>query len=97
MWIFMKNSFVSVVQHRKYPDVVIVRARRKEHLEALGFQPVRTKNADYLWRSLITKALFYRQLELAVKAIDYPNFKNASKLDHELLMRIWELVYQKLS
>lgn len=35
MWLFTKDSFVSIVQHRTQPNTVLVRARRKIEIERL--------------------------------------------------------------
>lgn len=35
MWVFLNNSFLSIVAHRDKPDVLIVRARRAGDIEAI--------------------------------------------------------------
>ena len=35
MWIFTKYGFYSVVEHPRHCKLVVVRARRKEHLDNL--------------------------------------------------------------
>ena len=98
MWLMLKNSFVSVVQHREQPDCVLVRARRKGDLEKLF--PARCadvfqdQHADYRYRLIAPK----QELVEAVAgyifdSLDYDNFKAAQAGDsldwHRFLHRVW--------
>jgi len=86
MWLFTKNSFISVVQHRERPDDVLVRARVRKHLERLFSNEAKEiytdEGADYKYRLLISK----KELAEVVSAyimqrLDYDNFKAAQEAD----------------
>ena len=55
MWVFTKTGFISIVQHRKQVDLMIVRARCAAHLQSLfpGTEVLETKNADYRFRAFV--------------------------------------------
>ena len=50
MWLFTKQSFLSIVHHRDQPDMLVVRARVKGDIERYfaGASVIRTNDADYL-------------------------------------------------
>ncbi len=81
MWIFNKDGFFSAVAHRDKPDHVMVRARRKEDIEALaralGAEAELTPNADYAYRVTVPKSDFADYMQASVLDLDYPNFKSA--------------------
>lgn len=90
MWLFFKNGFVSVVQHRDKPKRVLVRARRRQDLVAVvnvwsqlfgkkGRAPkiqVDSK-ADYTYRLNMDKAEWSKVVMSIANQIDYDNFKNS--------------------
>ena len=81
MWIFNKDGFFSAVAHREKPDHVMVRARRREDIEALaralGVEAELTPNADYAYRVTVSKSDFADYMQASVLDLDYPNFKSA--------------------
>ena len=81
MWIFNKDGFFSAVAHREKPDHVMVRARRREDIEALaralGAEAELTPNADYAYRVTVPKSDFADYMQASVLDLDYPNFKSA--------------------
>ena len=81
MWIFNKDGYFSAVQHRDKPDHVMVRARRKEDIEALanalGTEAELTPDADYAYRVTVPKSDFADYMQASVLDLDYPNFKDA--------------------
>lgn len=93
MWIFTTGSFVSAVQHRDNPDLVMVRARDKESLETMleGIELAGVADAekferpeiisvpgDYRWRVTISKATFAIYLQFEVlNYLNYENYKDA--------------------
>jgi hypothetical protein len=70
MWIFTKTGMVSVVQHRDFPDLLVVRARDWKHLNEFVVGRTLdiecTPNADYPWRIVAGRTEFQRWLALAV-------------------------------
>lgn len=86
MWLFTKNSFIAVVQHRERPNDVLVRARVKKHLSRLF--PKKAKEifedaeADYRWRLIVSKQeLAGRISDYILQNLDYDNFKAAQEAD----------------
>lgn len=81
MWLFAPFGFFSIVQAHGSPGVLQVRARRKEHLEALRSRyqfkaPIReTKDTDYQFRVLLNLATVIRLVTEVTKDITYVNFK----------------------
>lgn len=80
MWLFTDSGFISAVQHRDNPDLLVVRARDRVSLEALAnpLEAEITTNAtsDYPYRIIIEKAEVAEWVETQVMNIDYGNFKN---------------------
>lgn len=86
MWLFTKNSFVSVVQHRERPDDVLVRARAKKHLvrlfPAMADSIQETPDTDYHFRLVISKAAMAEVVaSYIMQDLDYDNFKAAQEKD----------------
>lgn len=95
MWVCMQNGFLSAVEDRYNEDYLIVRARRRNHLED-NF-PEReediytTKDSDYPWRLSLSKKDFAAFVADQVLKIDYGNFKNSVKEKplHDFYMDVW--------
>ena len=98
MWLFTKNSFISIVQHRERPDDVLVRARVKNHISRLfpekAGQIQRDDEADYRWRLLISKQeLADRISAYVLQSLDYDNFKAAQEADDPAWQRFLHAVW----
>ena len=86
MWLFTKNSFISVVQHRDQRDDVLVRARVKKHLARLfpekAEQITKDDSADYRWRLRMPKQEFAAAVTAyIIERLDYDNFKASQEPD----------------
>jgi len=98
MWLFTKNSFISVVQHRSQPHNVLVRARVKEHILRLFPEAVkeiqRDDEADYRWRLLVSKKELAEIVSsYIVQSLDYDNFKAAQTTDDPAWSRFLHAVW----
>lgn len=98
MWFCMSEGFVSAVEDFNDTSRLLVRARRKEHLEDnfLGYEVIELDDADYKYRISISKKEFADQIHAKIMNIDYPNFKN-SVADPELedmYHKFWYLGYK---
>lgn len=100
MWLFTRYGFFSAVCARQGdgsgqpvdPTRMMVRARRREHLESLlqrfgdrlSVSPAiqESKNADYRYRIFMPKAEWAALLTAITNDVDYDNFKDAA---HEQL------------
>jgi hypothetical protein len=92
MWLSTIYGFFSVVNAKESggkgvvdPDLLMIRARRKEHLEALkarfkdrlGGSPIlETPLSDYHWRLICPKTIWAECLKEMALEQTYPNFKN---------------------
>lgn len=97
MWIFLSNSFLSIVAHRTSPDLLLVRARLKGDIErALPGAKVWTDNtADYKYRAEISREEVAKAVAAHVSGIEYDNFKASTPYGrHNHLMDIWEIMRQ---
>jgi len=96
MWICLNNGFLSAVEDRNDHDFLMVRARRKEHLEAVFPERINeiytVPNSDYAYRISVSKKLFAHIIsESIINKISYPNFKNSVK--DKILKRFYGLVW----
>ena len=100
MWLFTKNSFISVVQHRERPDDVLVRGRIKKHLIRLfpekAGQTQKDDAADYRWRLVISKhELADRISAYILQSLDYDNFKASQDADDPAWSRFLHAVWSE--
>lgn len=84
MWICANDGFVSIVQVHDKPDMLLVRARRREHLAAFigtnSPSPVEvTPGRDYRFRAVLPRSAVAEILAGRVLGIDYGNFKDSVK------------------
>lgn len=82
MWLITTRGFYSVVEHRSDPERLIVRARRREDMEALAelipdLEIFSDRRADYRWRAVVARSEWVVALAQLAAEIDYPNFKSA--------------------
>jgi hypothetical protein len=101
MWVCFNDGFVSAVEHRQDPSMLMVRARREEILQSLfpGVEIVLGGSTDYQYRVVVTKEAFAAVLSDRVSEISYSNFKNSVEDEelHDLYRQFWELhfAYQR--
>ena len=98
MWIFLSNSFLSIVKHRDLPESLLVRARVEGDItnvfpDAAVFQD---RIADYRFRAIIPRAVVGQALLAAAEAIDYTNFKNSvpNPVRHDAYMEVWSVMQE---
>ena len=98
MWFCFNNGFVSAVENRDDKDGLVVRARRREHLED-NFPDnkiVVGGSTDYNYRIFISKKEFAEIVKDRIMDIDYGNFKNSVEDDdlYDLYSKFWTLHYK---
>ncbi len=100
MWIMLSDSFISVVALRDKPkgDTLLVRGRVRGDLERLfpSVAVAETPDADYAFRTFLTRTELVHALSEAVGKLDYPNFK-ASVRDpdrHDAYLECWEAMQE---
>lgn len=97
MWVFLSDSFVSIVADRGDSRRLLVRARRPDDIHKLvpGAQVFEDQLADYRWRAFVDRDTVAQALFDKAQAIDYDNFKNSMD-DHQLhsaASRVWGTMY----
>mgnify|MGYP003336477952 CR=1 FL=1 len=92
MWVFTQYGMLSAVQDKDNPEIIVVRARRREHLTSCfpKKKPVHTPDADYHWRLFMTREEFASLLMALVLQMDYTNFKESVPDElYTIYTRIW--------
>lgn len=97
MWIFLPDSFISVVQKPGDTDTLTVRARIKGDIEAVFPQVkvVANKGTDYKYRARVPRQVVAQVLHDQVMGLNWGNFKGAVKdpKRHEAYMDVWSAMY----
>jgi hypothetical protein len=96
MWIFLRNSFLSLVDDPADPSMLYVRARVKPDINRIfpNAMVVETPRSDYRFRAFISKDEVARRLAELVCEIDYPSFKDSVHGDarHGWYLRVWAVM-----
>lgn len=97
MWVFLKNSFLSVVQSPDNPAILVVRARVRGDIEAVF--PVatieETPYRDYRFRTYLRREEVAQALYSEVWNLTATNFKNSvdNKDRHDAYLDVWSAMY----
>ena len=95
MWVFLNNSFLSIVENRNNKDELLVRSRIKGDIEKVfpDSDVFEMENSDYKYRSYIKKTNVSNRLKNVVEGITYDNFKNSIPSDqserHHSYLNVW--------
>lgn len=101
MWVITTEGFYSAVEHRRDPNLIMVRARAKADLErlrratGLTFRIKRSQDwADYPYRTTLQRADWVEACAILAGDVDYTNFKNAvhddrGKARANIYMSVW--------
>jgi hypothetical protein len=96
MWVFTSTGMLSVVAHRELANYVLVRARSPIHIrEMFPYAAVdETPNADYPFRTVISRELFANVIADYSLNISYDNFKNSIEENnfHDRCIEIWAIM-----
>jgi hypothetical protein len=98
MWLFLNDSFLSIVAHRDKPGVLLVRARQAGDIEAV-FPDAKTwvdENADYPHRAEVVAEAVAQAVAERARGISYDNFKNSvrERGRHDAYMRVWDAMWR---
>jgi hypothetical protein len=79
MWIYLNDSFLSIVRHRDKPQFLMVRARREGDIEKVFPDATveRTPTADYHYRTTLHEHVVSGVMSARIENIDYDNFKDS--------------------
>lgn len=99
MWLCFNNAFVSAVADRDDRNRLVVRARRRDHLENLfgkDAEIVVLTDADYKYRLFVERSVVADLTHKALMGISYDNFKNSVQDDdlHDLYADFWGLHHE---
>jgi hypothetical protein len=93
MWLFTRDSFVSIVRHATESEKLLVRARVAGDIESLwpSATVVADPEADYLFRAVVPEDIVADRLARAVREITYTtNFKGGVNADrHHAYLEVW--------
>ena len=98
MWIFTKQGFVSIKQHKDDPGKLLIRARVNGDLEKIfpGYKVSKNTGTDYKYRATVNRAAAASQIANAVFDIRYTEGFKTSVDDHHrrapFYLRIWEMM-----
>ncbi|MCB1773865.1 MAG: hypothetical protein KDI88_09630 [Gammaproteobacteria bacterium] len=93
MWVFLNDSFLSMVAHRDDPDALLVRARSQHDINRAipGATVFEDAEADYRFRAVVPRRMVADAMRTAILGIDYPNFKDSVQEHdrHAAYSRVW--------
>lgn len=94
MWIFLCNSFLSIVDKGDATgQTLLVRARKAGDIETVfpGAKVIEGGGTDYRFRARIDRERVAQAMADQVRAVTYPNFKGAVKdrNRHDAYMDVW--------
>ena len=95
MWVFLNNSFLSIVENRNNKEELLVRSRVRGDIDKIfpDSNIFEMENSDYKYRSYIKKVEVSEKIREIVTNINYDNFKNSiSKSEdqrHSSYLNVW--------
>ena len=95
MWIVLNKSFLSIVKNRNNDSELLVRARVKGDIEKVfeDADVFEDENADYKYRSYISRENVANVISNELLKIDYDNFKSSVSKDDNIrsnaYMNVW--------
>lgn len=96
MWVFLNDSFLSIVQHREHAEKLLVRSRIKGDIEQAlpGVEVFEMASADYFYRAVVDREEVKAALAKAVDRIAYDNFKGSIRdhARHEACLKVWSVM-----
>lgn len=98
MWIFLSNSFLSIVDKGDPSDsTLLVRARNAGDIEAVfpHAEVIEGGGTDYGFRARIDREQVAQIMADQVRAVTYPNFKSTvrERERHDAYMGVWDAMY----
>jgi hypothetical protein len=96
MWLFLSDSFLSIVQHPKDKSILVVRARRPGDIEQIfpRAHVFTLEGRDYQFRAEVDRKEVADAIARQVMEIQHTNFKNSVHDHdyHEACSRVWGIM-----
>ncbi|EAB4417317.1 hypothetical protein D7B12_17965 [Salmonella enterica] len=93
MWAFTSDSFLSIVQHKTDPAILVVRARRPGHIEKMfpDATVVTLDGRDYQFRTELAREVVAERMFQYVMEMKATNFKDSvkDKVYHDACYGVW--------
>lgn len=92
MWIYLSDSFLSIVKPKGKKDVLLVRARIKKDIQRLfpDAEIIETLLSDYRYRAFLSVKEVADAVARQVRGIDYDNFKDSvGGRRHFIYLDVW--------
>ena len=98
-WLCFSDAFLSVVNHRDDRNLLVVRARRRDHLTNVFGKDALitvTPERDYKYRVIAEREKVAQIVATRINHIDYGNFKDSVEAEdlHALYEQFWSLHHQ---
>lgn len=100
MWIFLYDSFFSVVQNDNNSEQLLVRARFEGDIQRVfgeNLEVYETPDSDYRFRAVVLRDDFKAVMNQEIDNINYRNFKNTiPNTMHEkksAFSQVWSVLY----
>lgn len=98
MWIFLKDSFLSIVDKGGDGTTLLVRGRCRGDIERVfpNVEVIEGGGTDYGFRARINREEVALVLADSIRSIDYANFKNTVKnrVRHDAYLGVWAQMYR---
>lgn len=101
MWIFLKDSMLSIVQDKDDVDMLMVRARLRGDIQAVFGDRTKVLEtpppADYRFRARLDRDKVTEALMNEIHGITYTNFKKSvpSMARHNAYLRVWTTMHRE--
>jgi hypothetical protein len=96
MWIFLSDSFLSIVRYDSNVSMLLVRGRAKHDIERIfpGANVQETPSADYRFRAVLTREEVAKAISQRIMDISYGNFKDSvhEHVRHDAYMKCWSVM-----
>ena len=93
MWIYLNNSFLSIVENNQDSSKLHIRARKEGDIESVfpAADVLATPHGDYKFRTDISRGEVAGAIANNINSIDYTNFKNSVDdfKRHDVYMDLW--------
>jgi hypothetical protein len=99
MWVFMKDAFLSIVEHEAEPRLLHIRGRVRGDIEKIFPEAdvVETIEGDYRFRTSLPRERVAQAVALRLSKINYTNFKNSvADMDRkQAYIDVWSAMYDE--